>query len=348
MKKTGRFLREHAELLDAYKPDRAHVGILFSPQSYYLHWAQEGTAITAQQALQGYARALVRCNINYTIVEEEHLEALQELKVLFLPRTLVVDDTAAEALSAFVRNGGTLVAESECGAFSSAGIYRYPEDRFLAALTGTHEVGRRLPYRYTLDINLAESHFAVPCTQWTTPFKRGTGTILDDQDSTNGDTALEISVGKGRVFLFASYLGEGYYRGSALDDRRFSPYHLNFEFLLKEIVRQAGVIPGVELLEPTRPQPFHPHDLTESELGQFLKVASPPLVRAGWCGSRRVVFVFQDYASNVIKLRFPVGFGQGKATELMSGERVALEPTPKGWVCTVERRLENTALIAEG
>ena len=61
------------------------VGVLFSPQTYYLHWAQEGSAQRVSSALQGYARALVRSSIPYLVVEEEHLDVLDGLKVLFLP-----------------------------------------------------------------------------------------------------------------------------------------------------------------------------------------------------------------------------------------------------------------------
>ena len=52
MRRTGHILRDHADLLYRYRPDPAQVGILFSPQSYYLTWAQEGTGKLAQQAVQ--------------------------------------------------------------------------------------------------------------------------------------------------------------------------------------------------------------------------------------------------------------------------------------------------------
>ncbi|HUX02593.1 MAG TPA: beta-galactosidase trimerization domain-containing protein, partial [Phycisphaerae bacterium] len=93
-------------------PARPEVGVLFSPQTYYHNWAIEGNADRARKALEGYARALVRSSIPYALVEECHLEALEGMKILFLPRTLVVDDETAEAFERFVRAGGTLVTES--------------------------------------------------------------------------------------------------------------------------------------------------------------------------------------------------------------------------------------------
>ncbi len=59
MRKTGAVLRAHGELLRAYEPAPAQVGILFSPQTDYLYWSQDGTALTPR-CPSGVARALVR------------------------------------------------------------------------------------------------------------------------------------------------------------------------------------------------------------------------------------------------------------------------------------------------
>ncbi len=115
MRKTHAVLDKNRSLIENYQVDEGEVGVLFSPQSYYLHWSQEETADRIMNAMQGYLRALVRNSIPYQVVEEEHLEVLKKIKVLFLPRTVATTDKLEKALTAFVQQGGTLVCESECG-----------------------------------------------------------------------------------------------------------------------------------------------------------------------------------------------------------------------------------------
>ena len=78
----------------------------------------------------------MRRSIPYQVIEENHLEALAGLKVLFMPRAVVVEDATADRLIRFVEDGGTLVCELECGALDAQGLYRYPGERFIAALPG--------------------------------------------------------------------------------------------------------------------------------------------------------------------------------------------------------------------
>jgi beta-galactosidase len=309
MRKTGRILREHADLLSRYRPDPAQVGILFSPQSYYLTWAQEGTGKLAQQAVQGYARALIRANIPYTIVEEEHLDALQGLKVLFCPRTLVADEAVADALSEFIRSGGVLVAESECGAYGSDGLYRYPEDRCLARLTGVREVGRRTLASSSLALTLDGQTFELPAVQWLTPLHAGRGSVL--ASNADGPLAVELPAGEGCVLLCGTYLGDAYYAGSALKDPAYAPHCTNFEAFVSLVARRSGVQRHTEVLQPL--------------LGEEGVVH----VKTGRSGDRRVVFVFFDECASV-RLRFPMGTFRSHVYDLITGELVSETPTAKG------------------
>jgi beta-galactosidase len=309
MRKTGGILCDHADLLNRYRPDPAQVGIFFSPQSYYLTWAQEGTGKLAQQAVQGYARALIRANIPYTIVEEEHLDALQGLKVLFLPRTLVVDKATADALGEFVRAGGVLIAESECGAYGSDGLYRYPGDRFLAKLTGVREIGRRTLTGSSLALTLDAQTFNLPAAQWLTPLHAGRGDVL--ASNADGPLAVRLPIGEGHVALCGTYLGDAYYAGSALKDPAYAPYCGDFEALLSQVARRSGVQFPVQVL--------HPGVAEEGVV----------YVRAGRSGDRRVVFVFFDKCASV-RLRFPMGTFRSHARDLITGELVPETPAVKG------------------
>lgn len=215
MRKTERVLTKHAELLRGYRPAQAEIGVLFSPQTHYLHWAQEGTARRAADALQGYCRALVRRSLPYRVLEEEHLDELEGLRVLFMPRTLVVDDASADRIGAWVRTGGTLVCESECGAFGSNGIYRYPEDRFLRDLAGAREVGRRSLERGSVSAEVGGRHLQLPATQWLTPWQIEHGDVMASH--ADGVLLARVPVGRGQVVLCGSYHGECYARAYSAD-----------------------------------------------------------------------------------------------------------------------------------
>jgi len=93
LKKTREVLDKHGELFRHYRPaEKAEVGILFSPQTHYLAWSQEGNSRRPVNGVAGYARALTRSCIPYVVVEETRLENIKDLKVLFLPRLLVTDE----------------------------------------------------------------------------------------------------------------------------------------------------------------------------------------------------------------------------------------------------------------
>ncbi len=301
MRMTGKVIEDHRALLDHYQPSAASVGVLFSPQSYYLQHAQNGEAGTAANAFHGYCRALVRKSIPFTAVEEEHLDALDGLQVLFLPRTLVLSPEVELALAKFVERGGTLVAESECGAFNPQGIYRYPAERCLARLTGVAEVGRRqLPG----DEMVADLD-GLPCTmglaQWITPLERGRGRVLVDHP--DGALLLEVPAGQGRVVLAGGYLGESY-------RTKNTP---GFEDFVAWVVRTAGVPPEIEIVEPL------------PDATAFL------YTKHGTSQGRRMVYVFFQEQHKRAHLRFPEGFFKAdRLTDLISGEEHALTAGPGG------------------
>jgi len=308
MKKTGALLEQHADLLSAYEPDTPQIGVLFSPQTYYLHYAQEGHATRAMDALTGYARAFVRCGIPYLVIEEAHLEALQGLKALFLPRCIVTSTKVEEALGAFVEEGGTLVCESECGAFNPEGLYRYPEDRFLERLCGVREIGRRRLTNDTITMEIGGESLEIAANQWVTPYRQAQGEVFANHD--DGPLAVRVPVGKGQVILCGAYLGDAY-------RQRFN---IGFERFVEHIAREAGWRPSVAVVTPTRTQ------------------KSFVYVKHGRSKGRRVVFVFFPADAQEGTLEFQEGFFTSETiTDLISGESVPLSKdgrytfTPGEW-----------------
>ncbi len=234
--RTGAVLTGYDPILSAYRLPGAQIGIWFSPRGYFHSWCEDGDASRPMRALQGVARVCIRSSFPYTIVEEDHLEALRGLKVLFMPRGLVVDDPASDALAAFVDAGGTLVVESEAGAFGANGVYRYPHERFLATRFGITEVGRRPLPADVVPIAVGGETRFLPATQWATPYE-------------NGSLSQEIAYGKGRVIALGLYCAEAYYAGSRETEGSFAAAAGEYERFVSAIVESAGVDRAARIVE---------------------------------------------------------------------------------------------------
>jgi beta-galactosidase len=320
MRVTGRALQKHGELLGRYRPAPGQIGALFSPQSYYYYAAQEGHAGKPQAALRGVARALVRRSIPFTVVEEEHLESLDGLSVLYLPQATALSAKTKAALLAFARNGGTLVVESECGAFSDTGFYSYPEDRFLAKAAGLREIGRRRLPDEKLTVGLDGTNRMMTVLQWLTPL--GLAPELDVLASgKDGALLASAPLGKGKVVYCASYPAEAYLRS----------YNPGFEEYLEWAARSAGWSPEVEIVAPP----------TTAE--SFL------YVKYGGAAGRRILFVFFDAAHTEAHLRFRPGFfTDGALTDLITGEAYELRGDPaKSAELLLKRPAWHFAVLAE-
>jgi beta-galactosidase len=315
MRHTGAVLREHGDLLWTYEPALAQVGILFSPQAYYLHWAQEGAAGTPLAAVQGYARALVRRNVPYRIVEESHLDELAGLKLLILPRAVVMDRPVAEALERFVQGGGVIFCESEVGAFDTAGLYHYPEDRYLAKVTGVREVGRRRLTAESVHLTLGGTTYTLPAAQWLTPM------VEEAEEEAHAMLLKRVGVGGGRVVLCGTYLGDAYLQAGP---RRGEA----FESFLLALATKAGVERPATVVSAT------------PSGGDFVHV------RVGGGGSpmRSVAFIFVPTPDTEVTLAFRQGTFGERVVDLLSGrempvaeacgaQRVVLGPT--AWGVTV-------------
>ncbi|MGI5869507.1 MAG: beta-galactosidase [Kiritimatiellia bacterium] len=316
MRATGRVLREHRSRFEAYQPVTPEVGMLFSPQSYYQDWAQNGNADATTSAFIGVARALVRNNIPYVVVEEEHLEALEGLKVLFLPRTNVMDDAVAEKLSAFVRGGGTLVCESECGAFDSVGIWRYPEDRFTSKLSGLREVGRRELDGDQIAMTIDGEALDLNVKQWLTPWMRGDAQILADHP--DGALVSVAPVDHGRLVLCGTYLAEAYRRAPNVGYERFVAW----------AVASSGWTPDI-VVEPA--------DGSDAVF----------FVKQGTSGGKRMVFVFFPEDCDDVRLCFRQGFIEPSTMrELISDVEVPVVREGDGTTCVVHAPEWRFAVLA--
>lgn len=315
MKITGDLLEQHSGLLENYQPVQPEVGVMFSPQSYYYYWAQENSAHRAAQALAGYTRSLVKKSIPYLLVEEQHLAPLEHIKILFLPRCVVTTEALEERLIKFVKDGGTLVCESECGSFNPQGLYRYPADRFTAKATGLREIGRRRIDDEPIVLKRDGRELKIFGTQWMTPWKGDAGTVSAEDDE--GALITEVPLGKGKMVLCATYLGDPYLRNE----------NLHFENFIEELVLESGWRREIEI---------------EKKQDGFL------YIKSGESQGKKVVYVFVPRDLEQVRLKFEKGyFKTGKIRDIISGKTVELRQSGTGSVCTVKPERWKLSVLVE-
>ncbi len=326
MGRSAAAIRDNEALLEGCRMDRPEVGVLFSPQTYYLLWTDERPVNQPVEDLSGYCRALVRGNIPYVVVEEEHLDQLDRLKVLFLPRVLAADSRLTARLTEFVRAGGTLVCESECCAYDPAGIWSAPHERFLARLTGVVEVGRRRLEGDRVEVSVAGSRCGLPARGWLTPMTGGSGDVL----ARNKEGALveRVKVDKGTVVLCGAFFGSAYLAGSEAKDPRYRSGCGDFERFVAGLVAEAGVRMPVEVLRPPAPRAGHVH------------------IRWGRSGAHRLCFLISDQPGTVT-LRFDDGFFSGPVRDLLSGAAVAVSRGRTGAACRVAPARWGVAVLTD-
>ncbi len=289
MRTTGQALRRYPDLLKSYQPEPTDTAIVFNPADYYLEWAQYGKAADLAASVLGYARALIRSSVPCQFVESSNLEGLSAFKLVILPHTLAVSDTQAECYLKFVREGGTLLCESECGAFTEQGFYLYPEKRFLAA-AGIVEKGRRsLPDNNLMNVCFDSQSFELPVRQWLTP--------LD-----TGHCFSIVPYGKGKII----YLGS--YAGSAYSENR----NVGFEAFCGALLQQAACRVPARVVSP----------VPDGESFVYIRGGMSGNTRLlfvffpeGWC---ECVLEFDEDM-----------FCSGSASDLISGREFKIEPGPK-------------------
>ncbi len=236
MKKTGKIVKKYNDLLEAYKPDDPKVGILFEPDNYYLNWASDGNSKLASQNLLGYLTALERIHIPYEVVESNHLDILDKLKVLFMPWSLVIQPKVAHRLIEFLKLGGTIFCEAETDSFTALGFYRYPgEERTFMSAVGVSDQGRRIIEQDRIKILFNNKKITLRLSGWLTPLVRKDA--LKSGKDIKKNFLSKQRIGKGKIYVIGSFIGLPYYKEQYRD----------FEILLSEIISRSETVPELKI-----------------------------------------------------------------------------------------------------
>lgn len=298
MKKTAAFIDAHNDLIDAYQPDPARVGILFVPDNLLLKCAESGHAMDATDSLTGYAACLERLGLPYDFVEANHLDALDHLDVLFAPWALILPPAVQEALLKFIRRGGVLLTEAEADAYDPLGFYRYPDERpFLRAL-GLHDLGRRkMPPAAALNVQLDGQVVAVPTDNFHTPLSVADNAQVLAANDQQEPLLARLAVGQGAAYVAGAFLGRAYHQAPAE----------GFERLIEQVCLEAGVQRAFEIAD------------TEGD-------AAGLQWRTGPAGTRRLLWIINSKAERTVTVQDATGqFGDAaEAWELTTGKCVPI------------------------
>jgi beta-galactosidase len=203
---TGGFLEANAELMDAYHPAQAEVGVIFDPDGYRMDWAQSGTGSRqAARSLWGYLTGLEKIQVPYDVVESRHHAHLDRYRLLIMPWPLIVNAGLAAGLADWVAAGGTLLVESEADSYDALGFYRYPQDRPFARSVGVLSRGRRPNEGAELAVTIGDLTARLRTAGWVEPLDAAEGDVL--AASALGPLAARTRVGQGQVVTVGTLAG---------------------------------------------------------------------------------------------------------------------------------------------
>jgi beta-galactosidase len=232
MKLTSDFISRHNDLIDNYKPDAPHVGVLFVPDTYFLKYAVAGSAAEAGEAVVAYATALEHLCLPYEIVEANHLDVLERLDVLFMPWALILPAKTRDAILRFVQRGGILLTEAETDAFDGLGFYRYPDERPFMQALGLHDLGRRkMPAGTALSVRLDDQVVPVPADNFLTPLTTCPDAEVLATSNQQEPLLVRRPIGQGAAYVVGTFPGRAYRQARSE----------GFERLIEHVCLDAGV-----------------------------------------------------------------------------------------------------------
>jgi hypothetical protein len=119
----------------------ARVGLVYSQQTG-THYGFPDARAKVEDPILGFYQALVEARIPFEMVHDQLLDSdsLSQLRTLILPNIACLSDAQCEQISAFVRNGGGVVATLETSLYNETGTRR--SDFGLASLFGASFSGK--------------------------------------------------------------------------------------------------------------------------------------------------------------------------------------------------------------
>ncbi len=302
--------KNNRELLDACKPVKPKVAVLFSPSSYNLYHTRN-QAEHYWRGFYDYCLALSQLGISYKIVEETKTESLNDVSVLFIPRLAILPSELEFALNQLLAAGSTIFAEAECGAYSADGSLVQNRDRWISRRSHILEKSPRSCTNRTESILLNGAPFLLNHGNLIFPLESKEGNILHTLDSEGESYPLLISqkVESGMLYAFGGHLG-GNGNSPGVDPASYTPRGLPDLFMA--ILKQSNFTDYEKIVFPQR------------------KANGHVSVQAAESNGKKLFFVFSDGDYNEVGLRVPEGTFTAGAKELLTNSQVAVRTRNEG------------------
>ncbi len=214
-------LNDAADFFTAAKPPKARAAILFDRLSQefsktYVEWVNRESNSLYIDSIAGLTECLWDINIAYDFIRPEDLnEKLKDYKILFITNQLNADQALADSLIAFAEQGGVLVIDGKFGIIDNTGILY--DDIPGAGLTDAFGF-RFSDYDYG-SMDLQMKFGAGQILNLSGSFERSRYNIIDsgtevlsEFDEHSAPACISKTLGKGRVYFFATHLWHGYHQ----------------------------------------------------------------------------------------------------------------------------------------
>jgi len=253
-KEAGRFAQavaRHEKLLEAARPPRAEVAVIYNPLAHFVGGRQRQAAYGGPQgevagierdSLLGFYKALWAENVPVDFVHAGALsaESLAQYRLVYLPYPPMLPSSAGGVLREYVRAGGRLVAEARAGWNSEAG--RASE---IIPGMGLHEVfGAREASVETVPagrtVVVFEGGLRVP-GRWFREVLAPLGGRVVAHFEDGAPAAVEAAYGKGKALLVGSYPAAAYHSAPSEDARRWFVSLLDWAGVERKLVAEGGV-----------------------------------------------------------------------------------------------------------
>jgi len=262
--KFGKTIKPHQDKLMKSFPAKPEVAIWKSQKNEIFHYCEYGDFKSLAASVNAYSDFMYQHSYAFNYVNSAMLSDLSQYKVLIMPSAYYLTQQEAEAIDAWVKEGGVLLSEAHLGAYNdNTGRHNYNMPGFgLDKNWGISEVETSTTYRLKMpekeevnlqvvsDVEKFLKDFGTTGGKYV-PIAMNDGTVLwgafrfakiEAEGATplgsftkDYPTILSKEIGKGKVWYCGTNIGEG----SRKDPSGFNSF-------LKTILKESGVSTELE------------------------------------------------------------------------------------------------------
>jgi beta-galactosidase GanA len=247
--KVAAMIAEHASSLLNAAPAPAQIAVLYNRLSYMVGGSQPSLSKLGHAPIDsamGLHLAFAQAQIPVDFVSTQEVAAgkLGQYRILFVPFPVMLSANAADGISRYVENGGTVVAEARLAwnderGFANTIIPGMGLDKVFGAREKLIEPVDKpeITIGKSAELHGWKSNATVPGAAFEEQLEPYTGAHVLGRFADGDAAILENSFGKGRAILVGSFLALGYEQHPEATTQQ----------LLLSLAKSAGVSPEVEV-----------------------------------------------------------------------------------------------------